>query len=114
MDEIEIAQRRLCQKFGAPFMKSRAQLKIGLSRNFEIRNYPINGLRHPPEGGTTGWYIWSGDLSDAPDFFQPHHLYHLYEPYPELIKYLGLSAGWRFLFAPDYEDVWEDLSLLDI
>jgi hypothetical protein len=29
------------------------------------------------------------------------------------MKYLGLAAGWRFLFAPNYEDVWQDKSLLE-
>ena len=95
-------------------MEPHVQLKIGLSRSFDVGKYPINGLRHPPEGDTTGWDIWSGKWSDAPDFFQPHHLYHIYAQYPDLIKYLGLPAGWRFLFAPDYEDVWEDRNPFNI
>jgi hypothetical protein len=114
VDDIRKSQRELCRKFGAPFVEPQLRLKIGLSRNFDMHRYPINGLRHPPEGDTTGWYVWSGAWSDAPDFFQPHHLYHLYSRYPDLIKYLGLAAGWRFLFAPDHEDVWQDRSLLSI
>jgi hypothetical protein len=27
--------------------------------------------------------------------------------------YLALPAGWRFLLAPDHEDVWFDVNLLD-
>jgi hypothetical protein len=27
-------------------------------------------------------------------------------------KYLGLALGWRFLIAPEYEDVWYDTNLL--
>ncbi len=114
MDDIRKSQQDLCIKFGAPFVESHAPLKIGLSRNFDIHKYPINGLRHPPEGDTTGWYIWSGEWSDSPDFFEPHHLYHLYSQDYELIKYLGLAPGWRFLYAPNHEDVWEDLKLLNI
>jgi len=30
------------------------------------------------------------------------------------MKYLGLAPGWRFLVAPNYEDVWEDYDLLKI
>jgi hypothetical protein len=114
MDDIRKSQQDLCIKFGAPFVESHASLKIGLSRNFDIRKYPINGLRHPPEGGTTGWYIWGGKWSYSPNFFEPHHLYHLYSQDHELIKYLGLAPGWRFLFAPNHEDVWEDSTLLNI
>jgi len=74
---------------------------------------PINGLRHFHEGNTTGWYIWAGEFSDAPDFFKPMHLFHLQEYYPELLKYLGLPPGNRFLIDnKGYEDVWFDEGLL--
>lgn len=74
---------------------------------------PINGLRHFPEGNTTGWYIWTGEYSAAPDFFKPMHLFHLQEYYPELLKYLGLPPGNRFLIDDKgYEDVWFDEGLL--
>lgn len=76
---------------------------------------PINGLRHPPEGDTTGWYIYAGEsLSDEPDFFKPLHVKHLDEWCPQVKKYLGLAPGWRFLIAGDYEDIWYDESLLQI
>ena len=114
MHDIRKSQQEMCRRFGAPFLEADVQLKIGISRNFGVHDAPINGLRHPPDGDTTGWYIWSGEWSDAPDFFQPHHLHHLYAQYPDLIKFLGLAPGWRFLFAPNYEDVWEDQSLLNI
>ena len=76
---------------------------------------PINGLRHPPEGDTTGWYIWAGEnLSADADFFVPLCVVHLDEWCPEAIPYLGLPPGWRFLIADGHEDVWFDPSLLDI
>jgi hypothetical protein len=30
------------------------------------------------------------------------------------VRFLGLPPGWRFLVAGDYEDVWEEQSLLDV
>ncbi|MFI5125048.1 MAG: hypothetical protein ACHQDF_06975 [Chitinophagales bacterium] len=64
---------------------------------------------------TTGWYLWSGEeFSEDPNFFVPLHVEHLKEWCPEIIKYLRLAPGWRFLIAPNYEDVWEDLTLLEI
>ena len=42
----------------------------------------------------------------------PIHTLHLYEWKPEIIKYLGLPPGWRFLIAPGYEDVWFDPNLV--
>lgn len=76
--------------------------------------WPFNGLRHPPERGTTGWYLWRGEvLSQAEDFFQPLHVEHLAEWAPDVLPYLALPPGWRFLLAPGHEDVWYDASLLE-
>jgi hypothetical protein len=65
-----------------------------------------------PEGDTTGWYLWSGELSQSDDFFEPLHVKHLNERCPEVTPYLGLPAGWRFLLAPNHEDIWYDEALL--
>jgi hypothetical protein len=71
-------QREICLKFGATFLRSDDQLKIGISRTFDPAPFPINGLRHPPESDTTGWYIWSGENFSTDDgFFVPLHTFHL-------------------------------------
>jgi hypothetical protein len=106
-------QQKICQEFGAPYLPSEDYLKVGISRNFNANQFPINGLRHPPEADTTGWYIWSGqNYSTDINFFVPLHAVHLNESCPEIVKFLGLAPGWRFLFAPGQEDVWFDASLL--
>ena len=46
------------------------------------------------------------------DFFKPLHVAHLDDWCLQIIKYLGLPPGWRFLIAGDYEDVWFDKSFL--
>ena len=46
--------------------------------------WPVHGLRHPPTRGTSGWYVWTGDLSDADDFFRPWHAGHLVRRCPEV------------------------------
>jgi len=113
-DEITMAQEAICRRYGSPYAPAHLILKIGINRNFNPQSFPINGLRHPPAGDTTGWYVWSGEWSDDPQFFLPLHAVHLAERCPDILKYLGLAPGWRFLFAPGHEDVWEDRSLLDI
>jgi len=113
MDLIK-EQKLICERFGAEFHSAPNYLKVGISSNVKDGMYPINGLRHPIQGDTTGWYIWAGDYSSDPNFFVPLHVEHLNEWCPEVLKYLGLAPGWRFLIAPNYEDVWEDSSLLDI
>jgi hypothetical protein len=108
------SQRTLCEKYGAEFMESPENLKVGIALNVREAVFPIHGVRHPPEGDTTGWYIWAGELSDDVDFFKPLHVAHLDSWCPQLLKYLGLSPGWRFLIANDYEDVWFDPSVLSL
>ena len=108
-------QKLICLKYGAPFLASDPMLKVGIALNVKQNILPLNGLRHPEKGDTTGWYIWAGaELSTDPDFFVPLHVIHLLEWCLSVLPYLGLAPGWRFLVAPGYEDVWEDKSLLNI
>jgi hypothetical protein len=34
-------------------------------------DWPVHGLRHPPAGGTSGWYVWTGELLADDDFSSP-------------------------------------------
>lgn len=111
---IEDLQKEICKKYNAEFLSSPNELKLGIASNVKGKVIPINGLRHLPEGDTTGWYIYAGEiLSDDPNFFNPLHVAHLDDWCPQIKKYLGLAPGWRFLIAGDYEDVWFDESLLE-
>lgn len=112
---IEELQKELCRKYKAEFLSSPCNLKLGIATNVREGIVPINGFRHPPEGETTGWYIYGGEeLSNDLDFFKPLHVGHLDDWCPQIKKYLGLSPGWRFLIAGNYEDVWFDESLLKL
>jgi hypothetical protein len=109
-----LTQTEICAKYGAVYTPSPPHLKVGIAQNVKEGLLPINGLRLRPEEGTTGWFIWAGeDLSQDPDFFLPLHVSHLHDWCPEIIRFLGLPPGWRFLVAGDYEDVWQDRSLLE-
>ena len=113
---LSVEQEALCLRYGVAFVPSPSSLKVGIARNVRGGVLPLNGLRHPPQGDTTGWYIWAGDgdPSEATDFFEPLHVEHLAEWCPSLMRFLGLPPGWRFLVAGDYEDVWEDPKLLEV
>jgi len=111
--ELLAQQKAICQKYGASYFPSPDGLKVGIALNVKQGLRPINGLRHPTAGDTTGWYIWAGEaLSDAPDFFSPLHVEHLSQWCPDAQKFLGLPPGWRFLIDGDHEDVWYDELLL--
>ncbi|WP_436304978.1 MULTISPECIES: immunity protein Imm33 domain-containing protein [unclassified Variovorax] len=79
-----------------------------------LSRLPLNALRHPREGGTCGWYIWGGELSGNPRFFQPLHVSHLGLHAPVLLPYLALARGWRVLLATGQAEVWYDPGLLAV
>lgn len=108
-----LQQEELCNKLGIAHTPVDPYQILGLSANTTL--IPINGLRHPSEQSSAGWYIWSGEYSVANDFFQPVHAYHLLSTKPGVIKYLGLPTGFRFLIDDEgYEDIWYDETLLNI
>ena len=113
--EICKEQELLCQKYGVIPFAAPISLKVGISLNVKDGTIiPLNGLRHQPEGDTTGWYIWAGiEYSYDADFFVPLHVEHLSIWRPEIIKFLALPPGYRFLLG-EYEDVWFDASLLEV
>lgn len=113
ISEILNQQKEICEKYGVEFQTLDFDLKLGVADNYFEGNLPLNGLRIKQENGTCGWYLWAGEeFLDDEDFFKPLHVYHLIEKKPEIIKYLALPEGWRFLAANDYEDVWFDENLL--
>jgi hypothetical protein len=112
-EDLEARQRQICERYGSAFVASPTDLKVGISENTKENLMPLNGLRHAPEGGTTGWYIWRGEeINESPDFFKPLHVTHLETWCPEALPFLGLAPGWRFLKAGDYLDVWFDKNLV--
>ncbi len=109
-------QKVICRKYNVPFYASPNQLKIGVSINVKDKQlFPIHGLRLHPENDTTGWYIWVGEVfSEKADFFIPLHVEHLREWRPEILSFLGLPPGYRFLIGENgYEDVWFDETLIN-
>jgi hypothetical protein len=113
--DLSLAQRAICAKYGADFSPIDPTLKVGININLRTGLQPLNGLRHPQEGDTCGWYLWAGEeLSEAPDFFVPLHAVHLADWCPLILPYLALPPGWRFLIAEGHEDVWFDPALLSV
>jgi hypothetical protein len=113
-DEIELEQKEFCKQSGYEFSVALPDSKLGFA--IETNGLlPINGLRHPPSIGTNGWYIWCGEsFSESSNFFSPLHTIHIKDYCPEIVKFLGLPPGCRFLVAGSHVDIWYDDSLLNI
>ena len=112
--QIQTEQRAICAQHGAEFV---ATPNVAVS-GFAVSTrglIPVNGLRHPAAGETTGWFIWCGEqFSEAGEFFTPLCTSHIYEDLPEIAKLLGLPPGYRFLLTGEYLDVWYDELLLEV
>ncbi len=112
MEHIENQQKAICNKYDSIFVPAENEMKVGIALN-TIDKKPLNALRHPPEKGTSGWYIWGGEeFQEDTDFFQPLHISHLEKKCPEIIEFLGLAPGWRVLIAGEHQDIWYDHKLL--
>ena len=108
------AQLHTCNKYKVAFLKADQNSKLGIAVN-TLGRLPVNGLRHPPNENMSGWFIWCGtESSDDSEFFAPLHVAHLEQKCPEVLEFLGLPAGYRFLLAGDHVDVWFDAKLLAV
>ncbi len=78
---VSAEQEAVCRRHGVSCDSPGTGMKVGIARNVRDGILPINGLRHPPVGDTSGWYIWAGEgePSEDPDFFVPLHVAHLSE-----------------------------------
>ena len=101
-------------RYGSAFFPPGPREKVGIALA-SLHSAPLKALRHPPESGTCGWYIWGGtEMSQDADFFQPLHFSHLAKYTPALLPFLGLAPGWRVLLAQEQTEVWFDENLLNI
>jgi hypothetical protein len=108
-------QREICRVHRAGFLAADPSETLGIALSTLDGRQPLNALRHPPDAGTCGWFVWAGEeFPTADDAFAPMHIAHVPDYCPDLLQYLGLAPGWRVLLAPGYEDVWFDKTLLDV
>ncbi len=109
-----LREQTICEWVGVEPQKPVAGTKLGVALG-TLGSGQINGLRHKPENGTNGWYIWCGEeLPQNDDFFSPLHIEHIEKYLPEVKEYLDLPPGYRFLIdGKNYEDVWFDAELLN-
>ena len=106
-------QKDICGKYASEWTPINNKMLVGVADNLTAD--PIHGLRHPCDKGTTGWFIWTGEYSQADDFFKPMCAEHLLQIRPQIIKYLALDVNFRFLTDTNgYEDVWYDDRLKQI
>ncbi len=105
--QIHESQHRICDKYGLPAQAPEAMVALAFG---SLDQSPIYGTRIDlPENGTISWFIHCGAYSDAADFYQPLHAAHLAELLPQVLAYLALPSGTKFILdRAGYEDVWRE------
>ena len=105
--QIQENQRRICDKYGLPAQAPEDMVALAIG---SLDQSPIYGTRIDlPENGTISWFIHCGAHSDASDFYQPLHAAHLTELLPQVLAYLALPSGTKFILdRAGYEDVWRE------
>ena len=113
-EQIQEAQASTCKERGVELVPATNTAISGLAKS-TLGLSPVNGLRHPLQNNTSGWYVWCGEeFSTSADFFAPVHTKHLYDELPPIARFLALPPGYRFLVSGEYVDVWFDQNLLNI
>jgi len=116
-DQDKLAERQvhICRSLNTRYDPPVLGTKVGISLKSRLAGPPLNGLRHSPHNGTNGWYIWwGGQPEEAAHFFDAMHTEHLADKCPEVLEFLGLPPGWRFLIAGNFKDIWFDQSIIRI
>ncbi len=99
------AQEKICSKYGMPVQAPEEMVAIAID---SLGKSPIYGSRvQLPGDGNISWFIHCGEFSDADDFYKPVHVHHLSEMLPQVVNYLCLPTGAKFIIdTAGYEDVW--------
>ncbi|SDA57987.1 MULTISPECIES: hypothetical protein [unclassified Janthinobacterium] len=104
-DLVSEKQQRICDKYNLPSQPPEAMVAVAIG---SLAQSPIYGTRiELPENGTISWFIHCGEHSGALDFYQALHAAHLQDMLPQVLDYLALPSGARFILDREgYEDVW--------
>lgn len=100
-------QKLLCEEFDSAYVVVNADDLVAVAIE-SLKQDPIVGIRKLPEAGeTVAWYIYGGELDLEQDSFETISVAELEKLNPDLIPYLALETGFRFMIDQDeYEDVW--------
>lgn len=109
-NNMEELQKEVCRKFNSKFSPLDPDTMIALAVD-TIGEQPIYASRIKPaeSANPIAWFIYCGEYSDDPDFYQAVHIKHLKELLPVVEKYLALETGFNFIIDDrGYEDVWKE------
>lgn len=107
--ELIAEQKLLCEEFGSSYVEVKGDDIVAVAVH-SLNKEPLVGLRKAPETDENiSWFIYGGELGEGEDFFETMSIKKLQEILPEVLPYLALQQGFRFMIdGDDYEDVWKE------
>ncbi|WP_374990765.1 immunity protein Imm33 domain-containing protein [Acinetobacter rudis] len=109
MHEFIEEQKLLCEEFDSAYIQVKADDEVAIAVQ-TLNREPIVGIRKRIETGSkVAWYIYGGELDDSEEnLFEIVTITQLLEIFPDVMPYLALEEGFRFMIdQDDYEDVWK-------
>lgn len=109
MNSVIDVQKFNCMKFNSKFVQTSKNEMVAVALD-SLGKIPITGIRNVlEEGENISCFFYCGEFSEDDDFFKPIHISHLENYLPEVIPYLALGEGFRFVIDKQgHEDVWKE------
>ncbi|CAB1221448.1 immunity protein Imm33 domain-containing protein [Acinetobacter bouvetii] len=109
LEELIAEQKLLCEEFESAYIQVSGDDVVAVAVQ-TLNKEPIVGIRKKPETEeNVAWFIYGGELEAGEDFFQTMTVRELQDILPEVLPYLALAEGFRFMIdRDDYEDVWKE------
>lgn len=107
------SQYSLCETINAEFDSPTAD-KFVTIYNQVFESEEIQGVRYEEGGDQSGWLLYckEQDLDTLnEDGFLTLHLYELTLKRPDILKFLALPTGYRFILKGNEYNAWKDKSL---
>ncbi len=99
----------ICKKYGSAFDYPKPGTRIAIALK-TLGKIPTYGLREFPmtdDPNEITWFLFCGANTGEDDFFDVMCVEHIAETLPEVMPYLGLECGFRFVIDHEgYEDVY--------
>src|SRR5690606_25720331 len=109
LQELIAEQKLLCEEVGSTYIEVSGDDVIAVAVH-TLNQDPIVGIRKTPDPSTrVSWYIYAGEEVSSDADFEILTVRELQDIAPEVLPYLALEQGFRFMIdADDYEDVWKE------
>jgi len=102
LQELIAEQKLLCEEVGSAYVEVTGDDVVA------VAVHTLKQDKKPETAENISWYIYGGEPSSE-ETFETMTVRELQDIAPEVLPYLALETGFRFMIdADDYEDVWKE------